>query len=43
MQLEDSILNAFAKELELGGTLTLDQQVEVMTDLANALYTTLGN
>lgn len=43
MKLQDSILNAFARELELGGSLTLEQQLEVMTDLANALYTTLGN
>jgi hypothetical protein len=42
LELKDSILNAFARELELGGTLTLDQQLEVMTDLVNALYITLG-
>jgi hypothetical protein len=34
------LLNNFARELELGTTLTESQQVEVMTDLVNAIYTT---
>jgi hypothetical protein len=41
-ELKDSILAEFAKELEFGSTLTLEQKLEVMTDLANALYNRWG-
>jgi len=36
----DKLLGNFANELDFGSTLTLEQKLEAMTILANAIYIT---